>query len=70
MDRTLKTACNICHQDAECRHLDLYVFGSEGVWLCHECEMLVNAFIEMMARHRMRLVAMSYRKEKRRERNS
>lgn len=36
----------MCLEMAECRHLELYVFGSEGVSLCHPCEMKVNKFIE------------------------
>lgn len=63
----MKTKCGICGEESECRHFDLYVFGSEGVSLCHGCEMLVNSFIEMMSRHRMRLHAMSWRHRKDKE---
>ena len=33
------TDCSICNWQAETRYIDLFVFGSEGVRLCHECEM-------------------------------
>ena len=42
-------SCRICDNTAETRHLNLYVSGSEGVELCHPCEMsLVQHVRDMM----------------------
>ena len=32
-------ACNICSNTEETRHINLYVSGSEGLIICHPCEM-------------------------------
>ena len=41
--------CSVCHvSPIEVRHVNLYVFGSEGWYVCHECEMKVVAFIRQM----------------------
>ena len=37
--------CTICDRLKNVRYIDLYVIGSEGTRLCHECEMLVVEFI-------------------------
>ena len=37
--------CDICRRKSLCNWLALYVNGSEGTRLCHECEMLVVEFI-------------------------
>ena len=37
--------CTICNRLKDVRYIDLYVIGSEGTRLCHECEMLVVEFI-------------------------
>lgn len=31
--------CSICGSNEPTRNIDLYVFGSEGIDLCHTCEM-------------------------------
>lgn len=42
-------SCRICDNTEETRHLNLYVSGSEGVELCHPCEMsLVQHVRDMM----------------------
>jgi len=46
--------CSICHGPKQCNHFSLYVFGSEGVWLCHECEMAVHKFIRDLSLEKMR----------------
>ena len=45
MKRTLETHCDICGKVAKTRYIDLFVMGSEGTRLCHDCEMLVVEFI-------------------------
>lgn len=42
--------CRICRTETKCRNLDLYVTGSEGVWVCHVCEMAIVEFIRTMIR--------------------
>ena len=39
------TNCDICGEVHETRYIDLFVTGSEGTRLCHDCEMLVVGFI-------------------------
>ncbi len=36
---TIHTYCMVCDEETECRHLALYVNGSEGLYICHGCEM-------------------------------
>jgi hypothetical protein len=37
--------CMICRNDKEeTRHISLYVIGSEGLDICHECEMRIVEF--------------------------
>lgn len=31
--------CMLCSSDESTRYIDLFVFGSEGLTICHECEM-------------------------------
>jgi len=41
--------CNICYSEENTRNLDLYVMGSEGFCICHDCEMrLVEHICQMM----------------------
>jgi len=39
------TNCTICDKTRETRYIDLFVEGSEGSRLCHDCEMLVVEFV-------------------------
>ncbi len=45
--------CMICKVHAEVRHIPLYVIGSEGLWLCHACEMRIVEFVRIMMRQYM-----------------
>lgn len=49
--------CMNCHEVAETKHLPLYVIGSEGLDLCHKCEMelvgMVRDWIHATARLRL-----------------
>lgn len=40
--------CTICHHDDTVRHVNLYVEGSEGLWICHQCEMMLVTHIRDM----------------------
>ncbi len=44
-EKTMMTDCMVCGVTDECRHFDLYVFGSEGLWICRSCELGVVEFI-------------------------
>lgn len=49
--------CLICKQHTDVRWKNLYVIGSEGVNICHKCEMEIVHFVEnrMMSHHRERV---------------
>jgi len=45
------TLCRICGSETSwCRYIDLYVMGSEGLVICHDCEMLVVEFVRTLIR--------------------
>jgi ribosome-binding protein aMBF1 (putative translation factor) len=37
----MKVNCRICGEDADGRNINLYVDGSEGLTICHSCEMIL-----------------------------
>jgi len=37
------------------RHISLYVFGSEGLYVCHDCEMKLVEFCRSLSSESMRL---------------
>jgi hypothetical protein len=40
--------CGICTDVKNTRYLDIYVMGSEGLNICHECEMRLVTYIREM----------------------
>lgn len=40
--------CLICENDDTVRHVNLYISGSEGLWICHQCEMMLVTHIRDM----------------------
>lgn len=46
--------CDICWETTRVAHFPMYVFGSEGINLCHDCEMRVHRFITEASRETMR----------------
>jgi hypothetical protein len=42
--------CMICLENKETRFIPLYIMGSEGTHICHECEMEVVDFIQKLMR--------------------
>jgi hypothetical protein len=44
----------MCREYRALRYLPLWVFGSEGVHLCKECEIKVNRFVERAAHETLR----------------
>ena len=41
--------CSICECEDEVKHLDLYVFGSEGVCLCLNCRITITELLRKMS---------------------
>jgi len=37
--------CMMCRRLEETRYIDIYVFGSEGLRVCHSCEMEIVNFV-------------------------
>ena len=37
--------CLMCSHKKELRNIDLYVIGSEGLNVCHDCEMSIVEFV-------------------------
>ena len=38
--------CMMCLKDKEkVRYIDLYIIGSEGLYICHDCEMEIVEFV-------------------------
>ena len=45
MSETFLGNCMLCHSSPiEIRHINLYTIGSEGTYVCHECEMKLVEF--------------------------
>lgn len=40
--------CGICTETTNVRYIDLYVTGSEGLNVCHECEMRLVSYVRDM----------------------
>ena len=43
-----KIECRFCGSKEETRHLPLYVCGSEGLYVCHYCEMSLVEYVRGM----------------------
>lgn len=54
------TICSICREEKETKFFPLYVFGSEGIVLCHECEMEVVEFIREKSSENLRKKKQEY----------
>lgn len=52
--------CLLCKEIQEIRYIDLYVIGSEGLDICHACEMEVVAAIKAIANQKGRDRAAEY----------
>jgi len=40
--------CDICRGEGDVRYIDLYIYGSEGLRVCHDCEMEIVEFIRRL----------------------
>ena len=40
--------CNICDSDREVKHLSIYAFGSEGVYICIGCQAFLSEHLRRM----------------------
>ena len=56
--------CMICDSDRDIRHINLYVVGSEGLSICHVCEMALVAHIHQMKAVGGRAKLLVYKRKK------
>ena len=47
--------CLICGKDKETRYIDLCVIGSEGLNICHSCEMKLVEHVHVVIREQMEI---------------
>jgi hypothetical protein len=40
--------CMICHEKGQTRYISLFVIGSEGITVCHSCEMKIVEYIRLL----------------------
>ena len=59
-------ACMVCSQWTKVRHLPLYVIGSEGLTVCHTCEMKIVDFVRGMMREEVAKKKEQFKLKKRR----
>lgn len=46
--------CTTCHEEGKVRWKNLWVIGSEGIWVCHKCEMKLVRFVrDLMREHHL-----------------
>ncbi len=44
----LTKSCMICESKEPTRHIELYIVGSEGLDVCHACEMIIVGYIRTL----------------------
>ena len=44
----MTSKCMICYSDKDTRHINLHIMGSEGLDICHDCEMRLVSIIRHM----------------------
>jgi hypothetical protein len=55
--------CMLCSDNkAETRYIDLYVIGSEGLRVCHKCEMKLVEFCHSLQRENLNINKEDYKK--------
>ena len=57
--------CYACQEDKPVRWKNLYTIGSEGTWLCMECEMKVVNMLRNMARDATRARIKRFKEQRR-----
>jgi len=63
MAEPIITTCRVCgKEDKECRFLPLYIDGSEGMYICNACEMVVVELIRGMCRVAYRAKLVGYKR--------
>ncbi len=40
--------CSVCGETGEVRYIDIFITGSEGTHICHNCEMAIVGFINSL----------------------
>lgn len=51
----VKGICSVCETNTMVRHFEIFTSGSEGTWLCHDCEMDVCDYIRSIRRNVSRI---------------
>lgn len=41
--------CSLCDRNTEVRHLSIYAFGSEGIWVCEKCSRMIAQIVCTLA---------------------
>lgn len=49
-DIEMSQLCSICQSANETRHLPIYISGSEGIEICHDCEMGIVEYLRNIIR--------------------
>lgn len=61
-----KGTCMICHKaETELKYLDLYVIGSEGLVVCHHCEMELVEIVRHKRRDHSHKLKEEFKRKKR-----
>ena len=60
----MKDECRICGKEDHLKHLNLYVRGSEGLDVCHGCEMVLVDFVRGLIQVTTRSKVSVYKKVK------
>jgi len=60
----MKQRCTIREKLEETRHLSIYINGSEGIEICHFCEMMVVNFLQRLMDFESRIKMNFYKKVK------
>lgn len=60
----VKGRCNICRTQGFVRHHSLYVTGSEGIYLCEDCTIILTNLVRGMIRAAAKSHLEGFRKAK------
>lgn len=66
MGETFNGTCMMCLKDKEVRNIPLYIIGSEGLDICHDCEMDVVRYIRKRRTSSARVRKAEFLKKRRR----
>ena len=41
----MESECMMCFSNNELEHLNIYIIGREGVWVCNKCKLDITEFV-------------------------